>query len=371
MFIKISHTFLIGIALSLSFAFNSTDAQDLKKEINFSEHKALPFYGLKKLGNTTIFQGNKKEEKYFEGWYFKMVSKDGSGIISVIPGISLSSDGKEQHAFIQLINGITAQTSYYSFPIEEFSFSKKGFEIKIGNNYFSKDRIILDLQDSISTVSGKVEMSNTVEYTSGRMLNPGIMGWYRFVPFMECYHGVVSLTHDLKGGLHIDGKEYDFTSGKGYIEKDWGSSMPSSWIWMQSNHFNTTNSSLMLSIAEIPWRKRSFTGFLGFWYHENQIYRFSTYRHTKLQLEVSDSSVLNIRIDNRKNSFILEAKSNKTGLLKAPAQGSMDRRIPESIDAKIKITMLDKKGNIVFTDSTNIAGLEMVGNYKELEGLLK
>ena len=69
-----------------------------------------------------------------------MVAKDGSSILSVIPGISLSSDGKEQHAFIQLINCVTAQTSYYSFPIEEFSFSKKEFAVKIGDNYFSKDK---------------------------------------------------------------------------------------------------------------------------------------------------------------------------------------------------------------------------------------
>jgi len=49
----------------------------------------------------------------------------------------------------------------------------------------------------------------------------------------------------------------------------------------------------------------------------------------------------------------------------------MDRRIPESIDATLKITMLDIKGHILFIDSTNIAGLEMVGDYKKFQGLLK
>ncbi|MFW5768317.1 MAG: tocopherol cyclase family protein, partial [Bacteroidota bacterium] len=234
--------------LLLSSVSKHMHAQDIEKEINFSEHKLLPFYQIKKAGNTTIFQGDHKESNYFEGWYFKMVTEDGSGIISVIPGISLSHDGKEQHAFIQIINGTTAQTSYHPYPIDEFSFSKKQFEIKIGNNYFSKDMIKLDIQDSNSTVSGKIEMSDNVAYTSDKMLNPGIMGWYRFVPFMECYHGVVSLTNSLKGKLIINNKEYDFTSGKGYIEKDWGSSMPSSWIWMQSNHFHEPDASFMLSI---------------------------------------------------------------------------------------------------------------------------
>ena len=359
------------ISLFLCFAVIIVHAQELKREIHFSQHKILPLYNLKKAGNTVIFQGNKKKRKYFEGWYFKMVAEDGSSILSVIPGISLSSDGKEKHAFIQIINGVTAQTSYYSFPIGEFSFSKKEFAIKIGDNYFSKDRIVLNLKDNDSAVSGEVEMFNSVKYTSDRLINPGIMGWYRFVPFMECYHGVVSLTHNLKGKLIVNDELFDFNNGKGYIEKDWGSSMPSAWIWMQSNHFNSVSSSFMLSIADIPWLGKSFTGFLDFFYFNNKIHHFTTYRSSKLELEIDDSDILNIKIKNKKNAFIINARSNNAGMLKAPAGGSMDRRIPESIDAMLKIIMLDKKGNIVSVDSSNITGLEMVGDYKKLQGLLK
>lgn len=361
----------IFLGLFLWLAFTSTQAQELNKEVNFAQHKYIPFYNVRKIGNTTIFQGNKMKKKYFEGWYFKMVAENGAAILSVIPGISLSDDGKEQHAFIQLINGNTAQSSYYSFPIEDFSFSKKDFAIKIGRNYFSDEMIVLDIKDSNSFVSGKVEMNDLVPYTSGRLTNPGIMGWYRFVPFMQCYHGVVSLTHNLKGQLNVNNTVLNFDSGHGYIEKDWGSSMPSAWIWMQSNSFSTPHTSFMLSIADIPWLGKSFTGFLGFFHHNNKTYNFATYRSTKLHLDISDSNEVLIKIENRKNTFIIKAKSNNTALLLAPVQGSMDRRIPESIDATLNITMLDKKGHAVFTDSTNITGLEMVGDYKKLQGLLK
>jgi tocopherol cyclase len=210
-------------------------------------------------------------------------------------------------------------------------------------------------------------MHDLVDLKSNSFMNPGIMGWYRFVPFMQCYHGVVSLTHRLKGELIINNEQFNFTKGKGYIEKDWGSSMPSSWIWMQSNHFTDSTSSFMLSVADVPWLGKSFTGFLGFFYHNNEVYRFATYRNSKLTLEIAEANQLKIRIDNRKNSFIIEARSNTTGMLKAPDKGSMDRRIPESIDATLKITMKDKKDQIVFIDSTNIAGLEMVGDFKNFE----
>jgi len=124
---------------------NPLSAQSLQKEINFSEHKWLPGYGFKKISHPEIFQGNKKKKNYFEGWYFKMVSEDGSSILSIIPGIALSKSGKEQHAFIQIIDGKTAKTNYYSFPIEKFAFSQKEFAIKIEQNYFSEDKIILNL----------------------------------------------------------------------------------------------------------------------------------------------------------------------------------------------------------------------------------
>jgi hypothetical protein len=339
----------------------------LKKEIKFTHHKFIPFYNLKKIGNTSIFQGNNKKKKYFEGWYFKMVANDGLSILSVIPGIALSGDGRKEHAFIQIIDGITARTQYYSFPIEEFSFSQKEFAIRIADNYFSKDSIIIDIKDDNSIISGKITMTDQVKYKSDKLLNAGIMGWYRFVPFMECYHGVVSLTHNLNGKIYINNEVHNFKDGKGYIEKDWGSSMPSAWIWMQSNHFNENNSSFMLSIANIPWLRKSFTGFLGFFYHNGKIYHFATYLRTKLHVEINDSNLIKIIIEDRRYNIIIHAKSNNTGILKAPVEGAMDRRIPESIDATLKITMTDKKGTVIFMDSTNIAGLEMVGDFRKFE----
>lgn len=364
-FQKISAKFL---GLCILFASISLSAQNPGKEMNFADHRPAPCYKWKKMGNTSIFQGNKKEKKYFEGWYFKMVAADGSSILSVIPGISLSADGKEQHAFIQLIDGSTAETSYHAFPIEDFFFSTKEFAIRIGNNYFSSDSLVLQINTPDANVSGTINMSNQVEYKTKGLIKPGIMGWYRFVPFMECYHGVVSLSHQLKGRLMVNNKVFNFDEGKGYIEKDWGSSMPSSWIWMQSNHFNEPDASFMLSVANIPWLGKSFTGFLGFFYLRGVQYHFATYRRSKLSLDVLDDNSLKIVIQNPGNTLVVNARSNKAGLLKAPVEGAMDRRIAESIDANISIEMLDKKGRLVFSDSSAISGLELVGDFQLLSG---
>ena len=44
---------------------------------------------LRKIRYPILFQGNLKKKNYFEGWYYKQVSKDEKEVISFIPGISL------------------------------------------------------------------------------------------------------------------------------------------------------------------------------------------------------------------------------------------------------------------------------------------
>lgn len=78
------------------------------------------------------------------------------------------------------------------------------------------------------------------------------MGWYSYVPLMECKHGIVSVNHYLKGKIRINGNSIDLSEGKGYIEKDWGTSFPEVWIWIQSNNFTNPETSFTFSLAKIP-----------------------------------------------------------------------------------------------------------------------
>ena len=350
--------------------YNTALSQELNNEVNFKKHKCLSGYGLKKLKNPEMFQGNKKRKHYFEGWYFKMVSADHASIMSVIPGISLSKNGKEQHAFIQIIDGKTANTFYYTFPIETFSFSKKDFAIRIGNNYFSEDSIVLDIANDTSAIKGKIKMIDHIKLCrNNKKLD--IMGWFKYVPFMQCYHGVVSLNHNLKGTIKKGNETYNFDNGLGYIEKDWGKSMPTSWIWIQSNNFSSKKTSFMLSVANVPWMGSSFPGFLGFFLHNNVVERFGTYSHAKIELETSNSDTVKIIISDKKFTYHLKAFHNKAGILKAPVNGAMDRRIAESIDAILELNVTDKNGILIFQDSTPVTGLEIVGDMKELSKNVK
>jgi len=189
---------------------------------------------LKNIFHPERFHGEGRKPPFFEGWYFKLVDAAEQSRCAVIPGLFLGKEVEDSHAFIQVLDGTSGSVAYYRFPPEEFEAARDRFEVRIGKNIFTSEGITLDLTDEEGAIQGDVRFSGTIPWPV-TFAAPGIMGWYAWVPMMECYHGVVSLDHVIEGALEIDGRTIDFTGGRGYTEKDWGRSFPSSWIWLQSN----------------------------------------------------------------------------------------------------------------------------------------
>ena len=323
-----------------------------------------PRYNFRKIWKPPWFKKKKKKNNYFEGWYFKNVSANGEYCWSFIPGISLISG--DAHAFVQAINGKTGDTWYFRYPLESFSFSSTSFFVRIDQNTFSESGCYLDINQNDQIFKGEFAFKDNVEYPAS-LQRPGIMGWYRYAPLMECYHGVVSLHHKVTGHLNHNGSSMNFNDGTGYIEKDWGSSMPSAWVWIQTNHFNTTNTSFMLSVARIPWIGKTFTGFLGFFLHENKVITFATYTGARLIKLENEKNQVKIEIQGKKYRLLVAGQNNSHGSLKAPVLGKMDRVIHESIDGEIEIKVITPEGETLFEGTGKNAGLEMVGNLNTLK----
>jgi hypothetical protein len=310
-----------------------------------------------------VFQGNLKSKNYFEGWYFKHVSKNLENVYSFIPGISLNKENP--HAFIQIINGLTGETQYIEYPVSAFSFDKETFRVTVGDSIFTADSMLLNINSPQIAVKGLLQYANGVKYPRSTF-SPGIMDWYSFVPFMECKHGVVSVSHAIEGSLLIDSLKVDFSGGKGYIEKDWGKSFPESWIWLQSNTFAKSDACIMISIAKIPWLGHYFTGFLGFLYFAGNFYPFSTYNNSQITALNLVDERLTLGFRSKQYQLTITAALKKTGVLLAPKSGVMSRRIKESIDSELEVTLFDNKGNEIFNDTASRAGLEVIEGIFEI-----
>jgi hypothetical protein len=267
-----------------------------------------------------------------------------------------------------VLDGVSGKATYHRYPAQDFNAERGAFDIQVGANRFTTDSIVLDLESANQVLCGEVYFEGLTPWPV-TLTSPGIMGWYSWVPFMECYHGVLSLDHSLRGKLQVDEQNIDWTGGRGYIEKDWGMSFPSAWVWMQTNHFAQPGISLTASVAMIPWLFRSFRGMIvGLW-HDGQLYRFATYTGAQIEhLAITDGQV-SWTISDRTHRLEIQAARVSSVPLRGPSKVDMGVRVPETLQStvQVRLTKLEDRDNRpIFEDTGRYAGLEVAGDLKQL-----
>ena len=311
---------------------------------------------------------------YFEGWYFKLVTATGTERMAVIPGVFLGAGGSQSHAFVQTLDGVSGRTNYYRFPVEDFRAHPTEFALQIGPNYFNSREIVLDLEGA-QRIKGVVRFDGVRGWPVS-LRSPGIMGWYGYVPYMECLHGVLAFDPALRGALIVGDALVDFHGGRGYIEKDWGQAFPRAWIWMQSNHFGRTGVCLTASVARIPWLGSAFRGFIAGVWIDGSLYRFATYTGATIErLEVTRSEVLwtmrgpqQARLGRGPVRLEIVAQRSDEGvdLLHAPCRTAMLQRVVESLTATVNVRLTTATGAPIFDGVGVFAGLELGGELGEI-----
>ncbi len=316
---------------------------------------------IRSLFNPEYFQGWGKKRNYFEGWYFKVLNRDETLAFAVIPGVAMDGDGS-RHAFIQVLDGRKKTAEYHKFEYNSFLPLGNKFLVSIENNYFSEDAIFLDLPE----LKGKLCFSGNVSWPKP-WYSPGIMGPYSFVPFMECYHGIVSMDHSITGKLEFKGELIDFGGGRGYIEKDWGSSFPEGYIWLQSNHFDEPGISVKISVARIPWLRSSFVGFIsGLWLRDKLI-KFTTYNGSALKKVRAGIEKVEISLANKNYLLDILVKRDIATALASPLRGHMNGRIEESMSSELEINLIElRSGKSLFHGRGRNAAVEVAGRVEEI-----
>ncbi|MEG0133476.1 MAG: tocopherol cyclase family protein [Clostridium sp.] len=290
------------------------------------------------------FHGASKKKNFFEGWYFKH-QKD-NNTIAFIPGINIDDKGNRL-AFIQVI---TNTNSYnINYPFDEFLVDNKSLEVVIGNNIFSERGIKLNIESEDISISG------SIKYGEITPIKYDIMGPFSVIPFMECNHGVISLYHELSGEIFVNCERINLSGGRGYIEKDWGSSFPKTYHWVQCNDFKKDKCCVMVSIADIPFMGLNFKGCICVVYYKGKEYRFATYNGVKI---INCTNKL-IELKRGKYRLEIQVKGENPQKLLAPNRGEMSRTIHENAAcvASFKFYASDK---LLFNLSSNNCSLECV-----------
>lgn len=272
---------------------------------------------------------------YFEGWYYKHQKEQET--LALIVG--KADDG----AFIQIV---TQEGSHrLKYPLSAF---RNGTSLQLGDNLFDRSCIHL------SICRQELKLSGHLSYAHITPICGDIMGPFRFLP-MQCRHTVISMKHELTGSVRLNGKEIDFTGGKGYIEGDSGRSFPKSYTWVHFNDFNK-DCSIKASVAHIPFAFSWFWGCICVVWLNGTEYRLATYRGAKIKHRDQHQLVI---VQKDLALYVRFFQPHSGHVLDAPSGGKMERRIRETPCAQAYFEF--RKGNrILFQGESRYASYEHV-----------
>jgi hypothetical protein len=332
------------------------------RKLTYIERMRTPAAYLRGIRHPEAFHGRGVRRGFFEGWYIKLVSADRTQRWAVIPGVFRAVDGATDEAFVQVLDGLTGRSWYHRFETDALVASDRAFQVRIGGNLFDATGATLDLPQ----LRGRIDYATPLApYPS-----PGIMGWYGYVPGMECFHGIVSLGHALAGELEVEGATRSFDGGRGYIEKDWGQAFPAGYVWAASNHLDADpDASLVASVAIIPWMRRAFRGTIIAFRHGGELRTWATWNGARERLLEIDDDAVHWVVEGTDGVLELQAQRTRGGLLHAPLRTAMHQRVEETLDARIRIRHLDHDGRVLIEGTAECAGLEVFGDTDRLLAL--
>ena len=322
---------------------------------------------MKILRNPDLYHGENKKKNFFEGWYYRLVTKDNSRTLAFIPGISLGSASKENHSFIQLLDGNKKTFHYFRYNESKFSASNSPFKVRIDNSAFYMNGLSLDIQKDNLDLRGYITFSHLLKWDD-TTLNPGSMGFYNYLPFMECYSQVCAINGVCNGIINLNGESIDFTGGKIYIEKNWGKSFPLEWLWVQCNSFRDNRCTLTCSLGHIPFPIKSFRGFLIAITVDGILYKFTTINRSRIQLNLEkDVEVIAVNKDLR---LLFKTSSNKDDfiLCYGPKNGEMSPYVNESLISKVYVKLINTSTKeVIYEGVGNNAGIEFGGKLLDMK----
>lgn len=263
----------------------------------------------------------------FDGYYVKVV--DDKRAFAVIFGRNRAR-GKRS-SFVQVITRERTYNAVYNYG--EYRARKKPFSVQVANNRADGCGMVVDIAD------GEASFVADLSFDAITPIRGDAMGFFRFFPFMECKHKIISM-----GPAPV------------YIEGDSGCSFPRKYFWTQCNLFDGFDDlSVVAMCAVIPYLGFRFLGTICIIHFNGREYRLATYRGARVVEFTSDKLVIK---QGRKilEIEISDADKNSHELF-APARGRMERMIKETVftTARYKFTINDR---VVFDTTSPYAAFE-------------
>ena len=297
----------------------------------------------------------------FENWYFKLVDEKKEQTLGLLIEIQSTKQGKE--VTIQVVGNVVHEEICVHYPLE--SVKSRETEIQIEDNVLGLEQITLNIKKENFHLKGELILNHHKRLTPS-FWTPGLMGPYKYLPFLESYHEVISLDHTLMGSLWLNGNKIVFDEGKGYIEKSWGKTTPNVWLWAQCNQFKNKDVALMIGVARLPIFFDYYTCFAIPIYYKDQLEIFSNYKGGHLSKLYRYKEYVHLIITQKNKVLDIKIYGSGEKSCTASKSSHMIRDVYACDTAKIEV-LITENGQTVFEEVGTLCELEMGGNTSKLK----
>lgn len=294
-------------------------------------------------------------DNYFEGYYFKLTSKDES--LCFIVGYTL---GENAHSFIQVFGSKFTKMHYFKFETLMCTMMRNPLYIRINNNIFTKNKIQVELENDEIVIKGTVCFSKQASLIKTRYM-PSVMGPLSYVR-AECVHDVVILYSKVNGAFRMRNQSIVFDDAYGYVEGDRGVSFPKAYLWLQAIE---EDFSIFLSLAVVDLKYFCFKGVIALIHHGNTQYRFGSYYLATFDV-LEDVNAVTVSLKQGVYHLLVEIMNYEEDMmLVAPENGGMNGVTRECVEATISMSLF-KNGFCVVSKEGLKASVEL----KNIEDLM-
>ena len=187
-------------------------------------------------------------------------------------------------------------------------------------------------------------------------------GWLSYLPIFEP-GWQITMAHGLATGwIEWRGERYQFTDAPAYSEKNWGSSFPQKWFWLNCNSFDRTQDLALTAgggIRQVLWWQEE-VALIGI-HHLGKFYEFAPW-NARVSWQIEPWGKWQLQAKSAEYEVVLTGVTEYPGTyVRTPTAQGLVFNCRDTTNGKIHLALSDTCGEIIVKANSNLAGLEVGG----------
>jgi tocopherol cyclase len=337
------------------------------------------------------YHGNKITPRYFEGWYFRLTLPKMEQTFAFMYSIQDPLGYQPNSGGAVQIIGRNEAYLYRIFPNVQKFFADK-HNLVFGHwgktNLKTRPKLLSSGEFNTYITEG---YQATADLNQGSIYDPvrdeycrweyqikPVYGWGNSQQPQQSSAGLLSsvpifepgwqitMAHGLATGwIEWRKKRYQFIDAPAYSEKNWGSSFPKKWFWLNCNSFNHESDLALTAgggIRQVLWWQEE-VALIGI-HHQGKFYEFAPWNSQvswqikpwgewKLQGKLTQSEQYEV---------VLSGETNLSGTyVRTPTAKGLVFNCRDTTQGKLSLSLHDSQGKTIVKADSNRAGLEIGG----------